>query len=206
MLQALANLAWSMAHLNYKHEGLLDAIVNQLLRNVDDLNQRDLADVLSALAMLKHQPITQATDAIVHHMIHLLQEPGTLLASQPSAASHRKLQLCSLLDCTCSEVATCIKAIKQSACQASATSAVLSMCRQLSLALITELHIIPCSASEARCSQPNVQELLLMLHPQAPLGYSKTCRQYAGPWPNSTLATANCWISSTTASWWTSRC
>ncbi|DBB02864.1 TPA: hypothetical protein ACH3X1_013470 [Trebouxia sp. C0004] len=75
--QALANLAWSMAHLNYKHEGLLDAIVNQLLRNVDDMNQRDLADLLSALAMLKHQPITQATDAIVQHMIHLLQEPGT---------------------------------------------------------------------------------------------------------------------------------
>lgn len=80
--QALANLAWSMAHLNYKHEGLLDAIVNQLLRNVDDLNQRDLADVLSALAMLKHQPITQATDAIVHHMIHLLQEPGTTWVQQ----------------------------------------------------------------------------------------------------------------------------
>ncbi|KAL0052777.1 hypothetical protein WJX82_007536 [Trebouxia sp. C0006] len=76
-LQALANLAWSMAHLNYKHEGLLDAIVNQLLRNVDDMNQRDVADLLSALAMLKHQPITQATDAIVQHMIYLLQEPGT---------------------------------------------------------------------------------------------------------------------------------
>ena len=135
MLQALANLAWSMAYLNYKHEGLLDTIVNRLLRNVDDMNQRDLADLLSALAMLKHQPITQATDAIVQHMIHLLQEPGTLLASQPSAVSHCKLQVCSLPDCACRDVATCIKAIKQSACQASATSAVLSMCRQLSVAL-----------------------------------------------------------------------
>jgi hypothetical protein len=121
-----------MAHLNYKHEALLDAIVNQLLRNVDDMNQRDLSDLLSALAMLKHQPITQATDAIVQHMIYLLQEPGTLLASQQSAASHRKHQFCSLLDCACSEVAKCIKAIKQSVCQASTTSAVLNMHRRLS--------------------------------------------------------------------------
>ena len=75
-MQALANLAWSMAHLNFKHEGLLDGIVNQLLRDIDDMNQRDLADVLSALAILKHQPITQAMDAIVQHMIHLLQESG----------------------------------------------------------------------------------------------------------------------------------
>ena len=139
MLQALANLAWSMAHLNYKHEGLLDAIVNQLLRNVDDMNQRDVADLLSALAMLKHQPITQATDAIVQHMIHLLQEPGTLLASQPSAVSHCKLQVCTFLHCACSEVATCMKAIKQSAYQASATSAELNMHRQLSVALLLSL-------------------------------------------------------------------
>lgn len=135
MLQALANLAWSMAHLNYKHEGLLDAIVNQLLRDVDDMNQRDLADLLSALAMLKHQPITQATDTIVQHMLHLLQEPGTLFASQPSAVSHCKLEVYSLPDCACSELATCMNPIKQSACQACATSAVLSMHRQLSVAL-----------------------------------------------------------------------
>ncbi len=167
MLQALANLAWSMAHLSYKHEGLLDAIVNQLLRNVDDMNQRDVADLLSALAMLKHQPITQATDAIVQHMIHLLQEPGTLLASQPSAVSRCKLQVCTLLHCACSEVATCIKAIKQSACQACATSAVLNMHRQLSVAvaLTAQLDITPCSASEARCSHPSIEDLLLMLRP-----------------------------------------
>ncbi len=35
-----------------------------------------------------------------------------------------------------------------------------------------------------------------MLHPQAPLGYYKTCQLCAGQWPSSMWATVNCWISS----------
>lgn len=75
-LQALANLAWSMAHLGYKQEAVLDAIVNRLLSDVDSMNQRDVADLLSALAMLKHQPVGEAMHAVVQHTIELLQEPG----------------------------------------------------------------------------------------------------------------------------------
>lgn len=67
-----------MAHLNYKHEAVLDAIVNRLLSDVESMNQRDLADLLSALAMLKHQPVGEAMDAIVQHTSELLQEPGGL--------------------------------------------------------------------------------------------------------------------------------
>ena len=73
-------MAWSVAHLNYKHEGLLDGVVNQLVANLEDMNPRDLSDLLSALAMLKHQPITQAMDAIAQHTIHLLQDPGMLFS------------------------------------------------------------------------------------------------------------------------------
>lgn len=102
-MQALANLAWSMAHLNCKHEVLLDAIVNQLLSDVDDMNQRDLADLLSALAMLKHQPITQAMDAVVQHTIYLLQDPGTLLLF----SNYLKRQSCTCMICliSCNVVA-----------------------------------------------------------------------------------------------------
>lgn len=75
-LQALANLAWSMAHLGYKQEAVLDAIVNRLLSDVDSMNQRDVADLLSALAMLKHQPVGEAMTAVMHHTIELLQESG----------------------------------------------------------------------------------------------------------------------------------
>lgn len=85
-----------MAHLNYKHEGVLDAIVNQLVRNVDDMNQRDLADLLSALAMLKHQPITQAMDAIVQHTIHLLQEPGILVTPDFDDCTSLSVCVCSM--------------------------------------------------------------------------------------------------------------
>lgn len=80
ILQALANLAWSMAHLSYKHEAVLDAIVNRLLSDVDSMNQRDVADLLSALAILKHQPVGEAMDAIVQHTSELLQEPGAMAA------------------------------------------------------------------------------------------------------------------------------
>lgn len=62
--------------MNYKHEAVLDAIVNRLLSNVDSMNQRDLADLLSALALLKHQPVGEAMSAIVQHTSELLQEPG----------------------------------------------------------------------------------------------------------------------------------
>ena len=74
--QALANLAWSMAHLNYKHEAVLDALVNRLLSDIDSMNQRDLSDLLSALAMLKHQPVGEAMNAVMQHTYELLQEPG----------------------------------------------------------------------------------------------------------------------------------
>ena len=62
--------------MNYKHEAVLDAIVNLLLSNVDSMNQRDLADLLSALALLKHQPVGEAMSAILQHTSELLQEPG----------------------------------------------------------------------------------------------------------------------------------
>lgn len=75
-LQALANLAWSMAHLGYKQEAVLDAIVNRLLSDVDSMNQRDVADLLSALAILKHQPVGEAMAAVMHHTIELLQDSG----------------------------------------------------------------------------------------------------------------------------------
>ncbi|KAL3159854.1 hypothetical protein ABBQ38_010255 [Trebouxia sp. C0009 RCD-2024] len=75
--QALANLAWSMAHLGYKQEAVLDAIVNRLLSDVDSMNQRDVADLLSALAILKHQPVGEAMAAVMHHTIELLQDSET---------------------------------------------------------------------------------------------------------------------------------
>lgn len=71
-----------MAHLNYKHEAVLDAIVYRLLSDVDSMNQRDVADLLSALAMLKHQPVGEAMDAVVQHTSELLQEPGALFIAQ----------------------------------------------------------------------------------------------------------------------------
>lgn len=86
-LQALANLAWSMAHLSYKHEAVLDAIVNRLLSNVDSMNQRDLADLLSALAMLKHQPVKEAMAAVVQHTSELLQEPGGIATGDKPCAN-----------------------------------------------------------------------------------------------------------------------
>ena len=91
--QALANLAWSMAHLNYKHEAVLDAIVNRLLSDMDSMNQRDLADLLSALAMLKHQPVGEAMDAIVQHTSDLLLEPGGMPIKQESCAERVSLNL-----------------------------------------------------------------------------------------------------------------
>lgn len=74
-----------MAHLNYKHEEVLDAIVSRLLSNIDGMNQRDLAELLSALAILKHQPVAQAMHAIVQHATDLLLDPGKLsaLTDQP---------------------------------------------------------------------------------------------------------------------------
>ena len=77
-----------MAHLEYKHEAVLDAIVHRLLSDVDSMNQRDLADLLSALAMLKHQPVGKAMDAVVQHTAELLQEPGGMGIRQISCADH----------------------------------------------------------------------------------------------------------------------
>ena len=81
-MQALANLAWSMAHLEYKHDALLDAIVNRLLSDVDSMNPRDLAELLSALALLKHEPIAQAMQSIVQHTIDLLEDRGVPLVTE----------------------------------------------------------------------------------------------------------------------------
>lgn len=75
-----------MAHLNYKHEAVLDAIVNRLLSDVDSMNPRDLADLLSALAMLKHQPVKEAMDAVMQHTAELLQEPGGMPIGHKSCA------------------------------------------------------------------------------------------------------------------------
>ena len=76
-VQALANLAWSMAHLEHKQDAVLDAIINYLLSDIESMNQRDVSDLLHALAMLKHQPVDQAMTAIVQHTIELLDDPGT---------------------------------------------------------------------------------------------------------------------------------
>ena len=70
-----------MAHLGYKQEAVLDAIVNRLLSDVDSMNQRDVADLLSALAMLKHQPVGEAMAAVVHHTIEVLQDPGGMTSA-----------------------------------------------------------------------------------------------------------------------------
>lgn len=70
-----------MAHVDYKQEVVLDAIVNRLLTNVDDMNQRDLTEVLSALAILNHHPLVEAMNAMTQRATELLLEPGMLSAT-----------------------------------------------------------------------------------------------------------------------------
>ena len=71
-----------MAHLDYRQEAVLDAIVNRLLSDMDSMNPRDFAELLSALALLKHQPVAEAMSALVQHANDLLQDPGESSAAR----------------------------------------------------------------------------------------------------------------------------
>ena len=75
-LQGLANLAWSMAHLDFKHEGMLDAIVTLIVEDLEDANARDVAELISALAILNHPPASKHMDALAQHMVVLLSDSG----------------------------------------------------------------------------------------------------------------------------------
>ena len=86
-MQTLANLAWSMAHLGFKHEGLLDAIISLAVGEVEDILPRDVAELLSCLAMLSHVPPDEDLGTLIQHVTVLLMQPGEsamLLATEMS--------------------------------------------------------------------------------------------------------------------------
>ena len=75
-LQGLTNLAWSMAHLDFKHDILFDDIISVVVDNLEDANLRDITELLSALAILKHRASSRHMEALTQHMIVLLSDAG----------------------------------------------------------------------------------------------------------------------------------
>ena len=65
-----------MAHLDFKHEGVLDAIVMLVVEDLEHANARDVTEVISALAILNHTPSSKHMDALAQHMIVLLSDSG----------------------------------------------------------------------------------------------------------------------------------
>ena len=75
-LQGLTNLAWSMAHLDFKHDILFDDIISLVVDSLEDANLRDITELLSALAILKHRASGRHMEALTQHMIVLLSDAG----------------------------------------------------------------------------------------------------------------------------------
>ena len=69
-----------MAHLGFKHTNLLDRVISQLAWNVDEINQRDLAEALSSLALLNHEPEADSMNDMLHQLTNLLQDFGETLS------------------------------------------------------------------------------------------------------------------------------
>lgn len=86
-MQVLTNLAWSMAHLDFKSDTVMDAILTVAVDDVADLNPRDITELLSALAIFDHNVSSKQVDVLAQHMIVLLSEPGKC-ASAGSVAVH----------------------------------------------------------------------------------------------------------------------
>ena len=91
-VQALANLAWSMAHLGFKHTNLLDRVISQLAWNADEINQRDLAEALSSLALLNLEPEEDSMNDMLHQLTTLLQDSGTTSVSNPATLNKTKFE------------------------------------------------------------------------------------------------------------------
>lgn len=68
-----------MAHLDYRHNAMMDAMVTLAVENIEDLNPRDVTELVSALALSNHNVSSREMDSLAQHMTVLLSEPGMLL-------------------------------------------------------------------------------------------------------------------------------
>ena len=57
-----------------------EIVMINLALNVDEINQRDLAEALSSLALLNHEPEADSMNDMLHQLTNLLQDFGETLS------------------------------------------------------------------------------------------------------------------------------